>query len=67
MLRVSFQRVKPNKEAQLRAWLAELSTRAEEVRATFVEETVRHEQAFILQTNFFILNRAAPQIGHFLA
>ena len=50
MLRVSFRRVKPGKEARLRAWLAELSARAGEVRATFVDETVRHEQAFILQT-----------------
>jgi len=50
MLRVSFRRVKPGQEAKLRAWLAELSKRADEVRATFVDETVRHEQAFILQT-----------------
>ncbi len=50
MLRVSLRRVKPGKEAQLRAWLAELSARADEVRATFVDETVRHEQAFVLQT-----------------
>ena len=50
MLRVSLRRVKPGKEARLRAWLAELSARADEVRATFVDETVRHEQAFVLQT-----------------
>lgn len=50
MLRVSFRRIKPDKEVQLRAWLAALSTRADEVRATFVDETVRQEQAFILQT-----------------
>ena len=50
MLRVSFRRVKPGKEAKLREWLTELSKRADEVRATFVDETVRHEQAFILQT-----------------
>src|SRR5213594_1827843 len=50
MLRVSFRRIKPEKEAQLRAWFAALSTRADEVRATFVDETVRHEQAFVLQT-----------------
>jgi len=50
MLHVSFRRVKPGKEAQLRAWLAELSARTDEVRSTFVEETVRHEQAFVLQT-----------------
>jgi len=50
MLRVRFYRVKPGREATLRAWLAELRERADEVRATFVDETVRHEQAFILQT-----------------
>jgi hypothetical protein len=47
---VSFRRIKPEKETELRAWLAALSTRADEVRLTFVDETVRHEQAFILQT-----------------
>jgi len=50
MLRVSFRRVKPGKEPQLRAWLEQLSARADEVRATFADETVRHEQAFILET-----------------
>ncbi len=50
MLRVILRQVKPGREARLRAWLAELSARADEVRATFVDETVRHEQAFILQT-----------------
>ncbi|MFT5286163.1 MAG: hypothetical protein ACI8TQ_002331 [Planctomycetota bacterium] len=34
---------------RLRAWLSELATRAGEVRETFVDETVRHEQAFILE------------------
>ncbi len=51
MLRVSFQRVKPGKEPRLREWLAELSARDDEVRATFVDETVRHEQAFVLEMN----------------
>jgi hypothetical protein len=50
MLRVSFRRVRPGKEARLRSWLAELSERADEVRATFADETVRHEQAFVLET-----------------
>lgn len=48
MLRVSFRAIRPEKEAQLRAWLAELNRRAEEVRATFKDETVRAEQAFIV-------------------
>lgn len=50
MLRVTFQRIKPGKEAQLRAWMDELNSRADEVRATFIDETVRHEQTFILHT-----------------
>ena len=48
MLRVSFRAIKPGKEARLRAWLAELNDRADEVRATFRDETVRAEQAFIV-------------------
>ena len=50
MLRVSFRRIQPDREGQLRAWLAEPSARADEVRSTFVDEAVRHEQAFVLQT-----------------
>jgi hypothetical protein len=48
MLRVAIARVRPDKEQRLRAWLAELGSRAEEVRETFREETVRAEQAYIL-------------------
>ena len=51
MLRVVFSRIKPGKEGRLREWLAELGERADEVRRTFVDETVRHEQAFILETS----------------
>ena len=48
MLRVSIKRIRPEKEARLRAWLAELGSRADEVRATFRDETVRAEQAYII-------------------
>jgi len=48
MLRVSFRAIRPGKEARLRSWLAELNDRADEVRATFKDETVRAEQAFIV-------------------
>jgi hypothetical protein len=51
MLRLSIQRVKPEKEERLRAWLSELNARADEVRATFADETVRHEQAYIIATS----------------
>ena len=48
MLRVVIRRVRPEKESRLRAWLAELNARAEEVRETFRDETVRAEQAYIV-------------------
>jgi hypothetical protein len=48
MLRVWISRVRPDKESRLRAWLAELGTRADEVRATFLDETVRAELAYII-------------------
>lgn len=40
MLKVAFRHILPGKEERLRAWLAELSRRADEVRATFVDETL---------------------------
>jgi hypothetical protein len=48
MLQVAINPVRPEKEARLRAWLAELDTRADEVRETFRDETVRAEQAFVV-------------------
>ena len=48
MLRVWISRIRPEKESRVRAWLAELGTRSDEVRATFVDETVRAEQAYII-------------------
>lgn len=51
MLRLSIRRIKPEKEARLREWLAELNARADEVRATFEAETVRAEQAYIVPTH----------------
>ena len=50
MLHVAFSLIKPDKEQRLLAWLTELKSRAPEVRATFENEGVRHEQAFILQS-----------------
>ena len=49
MLRVAFAKVRPEKLEQLESWLRELMSRQDEVRETFVRETVRHEQAFIIQ------------------
>jgi hypothetical protein len=48
MLHLTFRRVRD--EAALRAWMAELGQRADEVRATFRQEGVRHEQAFLMPT-----------------
>jgi len=48
MLRVAIRRIRPDKESRLRAWLAELNARADEVRETFRDETVRAEQAYIV-------------------
>ena len=48
MLRVEIRRIRPEKEPRLRAWLVELNSRADEVRATFRDETVRAEQAYIV-------------------
>ena len=48
MLRVWISRVRPDKESRLRAWLAELGARADEVRDTFLDETVRAELAYII-------------------
>jgi hypothetical protein len=48
MLRVWISRIRPEKESRVRAWLAELGTRADEVLATFRDESVRAEQAYII-------------------
>ena len=51
MLSLQFRKIKPEREGQLRAWLAELNARAEEVRDTFRDEGVQHEQGYILPTS----------------
>ena len=47
MLKVGIGRVKPDKVQRCRDWFAELMRRKKEVRETFAQETVRHEQAFL--------------------
>lgn len=49
MLQVSFKRVKPGKVDKLRAWMRELSERRDEVAASFEQEGVRHEKAWLLE------------------
>jgi len=48
MLKVGIIRIRPEKEERLRAWLAELNVRADEVRETFRDETVRAEKAYMV-------------------
>ena len=48
LLKVSVSEVKPGSEDRLRSWLRELDSRGEEVRETFEQETVRQEQAYLI-------------------
>jgi hypothetical protein len=48
-LEVVFRRVKPDQVDRLRAWMREGERRADEVRETFRQETVRHEVAYLLE------------------
>jgi hypothetical protein len=48
MLRTWIHRIKPGKEARLRDWFAELSSRSDEVRKSLAAAGVRAEQAFVL-------------------
>lgn len=50
MIRITFRRVRKGEEDRLRAWLAQLNTRRDEVRETFEREGVRHEAAYLLET-----------------
>ena len=50
MIKLAIRKVKPGEENQLRAWMAQLNSRRAEVVATFKQEGVRHEQAYLLQT-----------------
>jgi len=51
MLKVSVRMVKSGEEQKLRDWLSELMRRQDEVCETFQQETVRHEQGYLLRIN----------------
>ena len=51
MLYVRTLRIHPDKVERLRSWMRELADRAAEVRETFAQEGVRHEQAHLLETS----------------
>jgi hypothetical protein len=48
MLQTWIHRIKPGQEERLRAWLAELNMRSDEVREALTDAGIRGEQAFIL-------------------
>jgi hypothetical protein len=50
MLRVEFSRVRDGQVDRLRDWMRELMARPDEVRATFDQEGVRQEAAYLLET-----------------
>jgi hypothetical protein len=50
MLEVVFRRVRPDKVDRLREWLREAERRADEIRQTFAQETMRHEIAYLIET-----------------
>ena len=50
VIKLAIRMVKPEHENRLREWMLELSRRSSEVRETFAQEGVRHEQAFLLKT-----------------
>ena len=51
VINVSVTKVDPGKVERLRAWLSEAQIRSDEVRATFVDEGVRHERALLVDTS----------------
>src|SRR5215210_6082897 len=51
MLHVTFRRVRPERVGRMRQWFGELMRRQDEVRETFRNEEVRHEQAWLIETS----------------
>jgi hypothetical protein len=50
MQKISFRKVLPGQVGPLREWMAGLMARQEEVLETFVAETVRSEQAWLVES-----------------
>ena len=51
MINVQFQRVPPQKVARIREWMAECARRGDEVQATFKQEGMRSEKAWLIHTS----------------
>jgi len=72
MLEVAFRRVREEEVDRLRTWMAELNRRGDEVRETFRQETVRHEQAWLLPGGdgpilVYAIEAEDPELGHRVA
>ena len=51
MIKLGIRKVKPEEVGRLREWMAQLDKRREEVRATFRQEGVTHEQVYLLNAS----------------
>lgn len=51
MLKISFRKVLPGQVDGLRQWMGTLMARQDEVVETFVAETVKSEQAWLIETS----------------
>jgi hypothetical protein len=51
MQKISFRKVLPDQVGPLREWMAGLMERREEVLETFIAETVRSEQAWLIESD----------------
>ena len=51
MIRVSIEKVKPDQIQALREWMGDLMLRVSEVKETFAQEGVSHEQAHLVETS----------------
>jgi len=51
MLNIVVTRVDPDKVQRLKAWMAEVSARETEARATLANEGVRHERAILVESS----------------
>jgi hypothetical protein len=50
MIRLAVYRVRPDKLDRLKAWLIEVAQRPDEVRESFTEAGITHEQAHLIVT-----------------
>jgi len=48
VIKLGIRRIKPGEVGHFREWMAQLDRRRDEVRATFSQEGVTHEQVYLL-------------------